>query len=145
MSTKLRLTDVKPGLEYVTPGMVITEAHIVGFAGLSGDFFDVHMDEEFARTVGFKTRVAHGLLCLAVIDGLKNRSVVQFDAIASLEWSYRFQKPVYPGDRIHARIKVVDIRPTSNPERGIVSLQFEVLNQDSEVVQSGVNTLMVKA
>lgn len=144
MNPKLRLADIRAGQEYRTPGLVITEAHIVGFAGLSGDFFDVHMDDEFARAAGFRARVAHGLLCLSVVDGLKNRSTTQFDAIASLEWTYRFKKPIYVGDRIEARIRVLDCRQTARPDRGVVRLQFEVLNQNSEVVQDGVNTLMVR-
>ena len=145
MNAKLRLGDIQPGMEFVTPGLLVTETHIVNFAGLSGDFFDVHMDDEFARSVGFKARVAHGLLCLALIDGLKNRSSVLFDAIASLEWTYRFKKPVFAGDRLHGRIRVIETRKTANPQHGIVVLGVEVLNQDAGVVQDGRNTLMVAA
>lgn len=144
MNRKLCLSDIQPGLEYVSPGIVVTESHIINFAGLSGDFFDVHMDDAFARSVGFEGRVAHGLLCLSLIDGLKNRSAVQFDAIASLEWTYRFRKPVYAGDRLETRIRVLEARPTSNPATGIVRLQFDVINQRGDIVQDGVNTLMVK-
>jgi len=145
MPAKLRLADIAPGLEYLTPGIVVTEAHIVNFAGLSGDFFDVHMDDEFARAAGFEGRIAHGLLCLALVDGLKNRSTVLFDAVASLEWSYRFRKPVFPGDRLQGRIRVLDVRPTKRPDRGIVRLSVEVVNQKGYVVQEGQNTLMVVA
>lgn len=145
MTAKLRLGDIQPGMEFLTPGLVVTETHIVNFAGLSGDFFDVHMDDEFARSVGFKARVAHGLLCLALIDGLKNRSSMLFDAIASLEWNYSFRKPVFAGDRLHGRIRVIETRKTANPQRGIVVLGVEVLNQDADVVQDGRNTLMVAA
>ncbi|WP_434034894.1 MaoC family dehydratase [Cupriavidus sp. a3] len=144
MNRKLRLSDIKPGLRYVSPGIVVTESHIVNFAGLSGDFFDVHMDDAFARSVGFKARVAHGLLCLSLVDGLKNRSTLQFDAIASLEWTYRFRKPVYVGDRIEAHMRVLEARPTSNPSTGVVRLQLQVINQHGDIVQDGVNALMVK-
>jgi acyl dehydratase len=145
MTAKLRLGDIRPGMEFLTPGLGVTETHIVNFAGLSGDFFDVHMDDEFARSVGFKARVAHGLLCLALIDGLKNRSSMLFDAIASLEWTYRFRKPVFAGDWLHGRIRVIETRKTANAQRGIVVLGVEVLNQDADVVQDGRNTLMVAA
>jgi 3-hydroxybutyryl-CoA dehydratase len=145
MAARLRLGDIPPGFEYQTPGLVVTESHIVGFAGLSGDFFDVHMDDDFAQSVGFKGRVAHGLLGLALVDGLKNRSAVLFDAIASLEWTYRFKKAVFPGDRIQARIRVLETRPTKRPDRGIVRLHFDVVNQQGEVVQEGENTLMIVA
>jgi 3-hydroxybutyryl-CoA dehydratase len=145
MNARLRLKDVRLGLEYLTPAVVVTEAHIVNFSGLSGDFFDVHMDDEFAKSVGFPGRVAHGLLCLSLIDGLKNRSSVLFDAVASLEWLYKFKQAVFPGDRIQGRIRVVEVRPTKNPERGILRLQFEVFNQNGDVVQHGENVLMVVA
>lgn len=145
MPPRLRLPDIHPGLEYLTPGIVVTEAHIVSFAGLSGDFFDVHMDDEFARSVGFEGRVAHGLLCLALVDGLKNRSEVLFDAVASLEWTYRFKRPVFPGDRVHGRIRVIEARSTRRRDRGIVRLNVEVINQNGDVVQEGENTLMVMA
>src|SRR3546814_10028873 len=84
MSARLRLGDVQIGLEYLTPGFVVTEAHIVNFAGISGDFFDVHMDDQFAQSVGFPTRVAHGLLCLSLVDGLKNRSEEHTSELQSL-------------------------------------------------------------
>jgi acyl dehydratase len=82
---------------------------------------------------------------LALIDGLKNRSSVLFDAIASLEWTYSFRKPVFAGERLHGRIRVIETRKTANPQRGIVVLGVEVLNQDADVVQDGRNTLMVAA
>ncbi len=142
---KLRLGDIAPGLAYDTGGIVVTESHIVNFAGVSGDFFDVHMDDDFARRQGFAGRVAHGLLCLSLIDGLKNRAETRFAAVASLEWSYRFLAPVLAGDRIHARITVLETRPTRDGKRGVVKLDFAVLNQRGERVQEGVNTLLVEA
>ncbi len=71
--------------------------------------------------------------------------MLRFYAVASLEWTYRFKRPVYPGDRIQGRIRVLDVRPTSKPDRGIVRLNVEVINQHGEVVQEGQNTLMVVA
>lgn len=79
--------DLAIGDWYETGALVVTDAHIVGFAGLSGDFFDIHMDDEFARAHGFPGRVAHGLLGLALTDGLKNRAAVRIMAIASLGWN----------------------------------------------------------
>ncbi len=61
---KLRLADITPRMSFDTGAIVVTESHIVNFAGVSGDFFDVHMDDVFAREQGFPARVAHGLLCL---------------------------------------------------------------------------------
>src|SRR3546814_12008821 len=80
-----------------------------------------------------------------VVDGLKNRSEILFDAVASLEGHYKFKKADFPGDRLMARILVIEARPTTNPLRGIVRLYLEVVNQSGEVVQVGENVLMVVA
>ena len=69
--------DLAVGDFFRTGRITVTEAHIVAFAGLSGDFFDVHMDDDFAREQGFPGRIAHGLLGLCLGDGLKNRAEVQ--------------------------------------------------------------------
>ncbi|SAK90024.1 dehydratase [Caballeronia temeraria] len=145
MSHSLLYDEIEPGLAFATSGIVVTESHVVQFAGISGDFFDVHMDDEFARGVGFPGRVAHGLLCLAMVDGLKNRAATQLAAVATLEWTYRFHKPVLIGDRIQGRIAVFDKRPTRRADRGIVRLQVEVRNQDGVLIQDGINVLMVRA
>ncbi|MDR5780762.1 MaoC family dehydratase [Caballeronia sp. LZ065] len=144
MTQALLFEEIEPGLSFATSGIVVTESHVVQFAGLSGDFFDVHMDDDFARSVGFPGRIAHGLLCLAMVDGLKNRAATRLASVATLEWTYRFHKPVMIGDRIQGRISVLDKRPTKRADRGIVRLQVEVRNQDDVVIQEGVNVLMVR-
>jgi hypothetical protein len=96
----LRFEQVEPGLAYGTGGITVTEAHILGFAGLTGDFFDIHMDDDYARALGYPGRVAHGLLGLALCDGLKNRASVRFAAIVSLGWRWSFTGPD-PGRRPH--------------------------------------------
>ncbi|WP_077033626.1 MaoC/PaaZ C-terminal domain-containing protein [Pelomonas sp. KK5] len=141
----LLFDEIEPGLAFTSPGIVVTESHIVQFAGLSGDFFEVHMDDQFARSVGFPRRVAHGLLCLALIDGLKNRAATRLAAIASLEWNYAFRAPVFIGDRLEAQLTVIDKRPTRRPDRGVVRLKVEARQQDGVLVQEGINTLMVRS
>jgi acyl dehydratase len=139
----LRYEQVEPGLVYETGGITVTEGHITGFAGLTGDFFDIHMDDDYARALGYPGRVAHGLLGLALCDGLKNRAAVRFAAIVSLGWRWSFTGPILVGDRIAAQVTVLSKRPTKNPARGIVTLGFELRNQKGEVVQKGENDLMV--
>ncbi|MFK7762571.1 MAG: MaoC family dehydratase [Roseobacter sp.] len=137
--------DLYEGAFFNTKRMVVTETHIVNFAGISGDFFDVHMDDDFARELGFPARIAHGLLGLCLIDGLKNRADAQLQAVASLGWKeWNFKASIVAGDSICARIIVASMRPTSKKNRGIVELMFEVTNQNSEIVQSGVNTLLMR-
>lgn len=139
----LRHEQVEIGLAFETGGITVTEGHITGFAGLTGDFFDIHMDDDYARALGYPGRVAHGLLGLALCDGLKNRAPVRFAAIVSLNWRWAFTGPILVGDRISARITVLGKRLTRNPARGIVTLGFELVNQRGEVVQKGENDMMV--
>ena len=128
---------------YWTGRIDVTEAHVVGFAGLSGDLFDVHMDEEFAQGHGFPARIAHGLLVLAMADGLKNRAAARIRAIASMGWTdWRFRHPVLIGDRIRARIMVAAKKPHRDPLRGILTLQLAVHNQHDLVVQEGLTLLL---
>jgi acyl dehydratase len=144
MGELLYYEDAPAGLAFDTDGIVVTETHVVAFAGLSGDFFALHMDDEFARSLGFEGRVAHGLLGLILVDGLKNRASQRFQAIASLSWQWNFRKPIYPGDRIHGHLRVADKRLTRRGDRGILTLAVEVRNQKGEVVQDGTNLLMVR-
>lgn len=135
--------DVAVGDRFATGGIVVTEALIQAFAGLSGDFFDLHVDDQFARGLGFPGRVAHGLLGLALTDGLKNRAEHRFRAVASLGWNWKFTGAILVGDRICAEIEVTAKRETRRADRGIVTLAFEVNNQRGETVQRGTNDLMV--
>ena len=136
--------DLEVGASYLTPGIMVTESHVTGFAGLAGDFFPLHTDEQFARDLGFEGRVAHGLLGLSMADGLKNRSHVIVQSVATLGWTWRFTGPIYIGDRIEVEVTVGDKRTTKRPGRGIVFLDCRVLNQHGAVVQEGQHQLMVR-
>lgn len=140
---KVHFADVAAGDFYRTPSRTVTAADIDAFAELSGDRFAIHLDDEAARAYGFAGRVAHGLLVLSMVDGLKNQAETQFDAIASLGWDWRFSAPVLIGDTIVATITVIETRPTSNPARAILTLDFDVTNQHGTTVQAGTNKLMV--
>ena len=109
------------------------------------DFFELHTNDEYAKKTQFGRRVAHGLLGLAIADGLKHRSTFQIEAIASLHWSWNFIAPIYIGDTIHARVRVSAKKASSSkPDRGVVHVDYEVLNQNNEIVQKGYNSVMVK-
>ena len=144
MSDLLHYEDVAIGLQFATGGIDVTEAHIVQFAGLAGDFFDVHMDDAFARELGFPRRVAHGILGLALVDGLKNRASRRFAGVASLHWDWSFRGALFAGARLSARVEVVDKRLTAKGDRGILTLRITATNQDGAVVQEGTNLLLVR-
>lgn len=144
MSELLFYEDIHPGLSFETPGLTVTDAHIVQFAGLSGDFFALHMDDDFARSLGFPRRVAHGLLGLILLDGLKNRAEKSFASVASLSWNWNFRKPLFAGERISGRLTVAEKRLTSKGNRGILTLALELRNAKGEILQDGTNLLLVR-
>lgn len=139
------LADVEVGDWLETGEAQITAALIDGFADLCGDRFEIHMSDEAAARHGFTGRVAHGLLVLSVVDGLKNAAEAQFKAVASLNWNWSFRRPVIAGDAIGVKITIREKRQTKNPDRGILRLGFDVTNQNGELVQDGENLLMVYA
>ena len=116
---------------------------IDAFAALTGDRFEIHMTQEAARRHGFSDRVAHGLLVLSLIDGLKNRAPAQFAARASLGWDWRFAAPVLAGDRISVGIEVTAIDAARREDQAVLTLEFDVVNQDGVEVQAGTNRLLV--
>ena len=125
-----------------TGSAIVTPEIIDAFAALSGDRFEIHMTDAGARAHGFPARVAHGLLILSLIDGLKNQCPARFHALASLGWDWSFRKPVFAGDTIRATMRLQAKRPTSNPARGVLTVEFAVTNQHGDLVQKGVNQLM---
>jgi len=135
----LYFEDVEVGMRFESPSRTITEADLVNFAGVSGDYNPLHTDETFAATTPYGRRIAHGMLALSVVTGLRQRMGV-FDGtiLAFLEIrSWRFRRPVFPGDTIRAVTSVAELRETSKEDRGVMIQGIEVLNQDDEVVQDG--------
>ena len=135
--------DLSPGDVVETGRVRITAELIDSFAEMTGDRFEIHMEDAAAQRHGFPGRIAHGLLILSLVDGLKNQADAQFAAIASLAWDWKFSRPVFIDDLLGARITVSDMRETRKPDRGILTLDFDVSNQHNETVQNGVNQLMV--
>ena len=137
--------DMQVGEEYESPARTITETDIVNFSALSGDWSPVHSDEEYCKHSPYKTRIAHGLLGLAISEGLKFR-IPEFASaryMASLYWNYKFTGPILMGDTIRVRVKILSKRETKKPDRGIVVEYVSMLNQREEVVQEGEHGLMV--
>lgn len=141
--TRLHFEEVEVGMRWQTSGVQVTESHLFAFAGLSGDFYDIHVDDEYARAQGYPGRIAHGLLGLAMADGLKNRAETRLAAIVSLGWRWRFTGPIFIGDRLQAEIHITQLRPTRHADRGIVTLAFALRNQRDEIVQEGENDMMI--
>ena len=141
----LYFEDFELGREYITRSRTITEADVVAFAGLSGDFNPLHVDEEFGKKTMFGTRIAHGLLGLSVASGLINQmGIGEGTVMAFLGLTWNFKGAIRFGDTITAHQRVAEKRETSKKDRGILRMSITVLNQNGEVVQDGEHVLMVK-
>src|SRR5690625_1807456 len=129
---------LKVGYTFDTAGRTITEADVVNFACLSGDFNRLLVDAEFAQNTPFKERIAHGLLVLSVISGLTTQAVeyrqLEPSIIALININCRFPKPTFLGDTIFARITIVEKQDNVRPGRDEITLRREAINQRGEVV-----------
>ena len=136
--------EIELGEEYESPGRTVTEADIVMFAGLSGDYNVLHTDAEFMKTTIFGERIAHGLLCLAIQSGLFSRATAPYATLAFGGLRWKFKAPVKIGDTIRLKAKVTGKKDLSKPDRGLITVQRTVLNQRDEVVQQGETDLIVE-
>jgi oxepin-CoA hydrolase/3-oxo-5,6-dehydrosuberyl-CoA semialdehyde dehydrogenase len=129
--------EIQIGEALVTHRRTVTEADVVNFACLSGDFFYAHMDDIAARASLFERRVAHGYFVLSAAAGL---FVDPAPGPVMLNYGLeglRFTKPVYPGDTIQATVtckqKVAKEVPADQPPQGVVHWDVEVRNQDGDL------------
>ncbi len=136
--------ELAVGQEFWTGGRTVTEGDVLAFAGLTGDYNPLHVDEEFARTSPFGTRVPHGPLIHDMYLGLMDRlGLVAGTALAFLELKWKFLAPVLAGDTVHARVVIRDKRETKKPDRGIVTFAVTLFNQRGEAVQEGEHVLLL--
>ncbi len=146
MATGLFFEDFDEGQAWTTRGRTVTEADVVQFAALSWDHNRIHTDEEYCKTESvFGTRIAHGILGLAISSGLMvTLGILEGTVIAVLGIDWTFVAPIKIGDTVHVRQTVRSTKPTSKPDRGVVVFETRLFNQRDEVVQQGTRTLMVK-
>ena len=140
----LYLDDVAVGQEWESLGRTVTETDIVNFAGLSGDFNPIHLDHEFARTTPFRRPIAHGLLVLSLASGLGVFSppMRTLAFLALRDW--RFKEPVFIGDTLRLRSKIVEKEVRARGRRGIITWHRQVINQEGRVVQEGITQTIVE-
>lgn len=144
--TGLFYEDFDVGRVIETRGITVTEAHVVTFAGLSGDFNPLHTDETAAAATPFGTRIAHGQLGMILAAGLINQTGIHTGTTLALlgyrEW--KFLKPILFGDTLKVRVTIENKRETKKADRGILMRKIEILNQRDEIVQEGYADLMVR-
>jgi acyl dehydratase len=142
--SSLYFEDFSAGQEYASRGRTVTEADIVNFAGLSGDFVELHTNEEYARQGPFGRRIAHGLLTLAISSGLMVRMNLTTDTVVAFYGidKLRFTRPVFPGDTIRVLKRVIAAQ--DKEKAGVVTFDTTVLNQRNEAVLVYQDKLAVK-
>ena len=141
----LYLEDFELDRTLTTNGRTVGEADVTLFAGLAGDFNPLHVDEHFAAATAFGGRIAHGPLVLSMAIGLMAQlNLIDGTALALLDLTWQFNAPVKLGDTIRARVTPVAKRASRKPDRGVLTLRFEVDNQRGERVQTGSITLLMK-
>jgi acyl dehydratase len=142
----LYFEDVEVGFRFETPSRTVTEADLVAFTGISGDFNPLHTDAAYAAKSIYGERIAHGALVLSVATGLRQR-VGLFDGtlMGLLEIrSWRFLAPVLIGDTIHIVNEVIELRPTSKSDRGVMVHRVDVVKQDETIAARGELVLLLR-
>ena len=130
--------DFPVGRAITTPSVTVTESHVVQFANLTGDWYPLHMDADWAGRTPFGKRIAHGPLIFSLGVGLMYQS--QCFGHSILAWlgadQIRATAPVYFEDTLHVVATVTGSRASKEPERGVVTLRYDIQKQTAESVLS---------
>lgn len=137
--------EFQAGQKIVTAARTITETDIVLFAGLSGDFNQIHVDAEFSKTTPFGARVAHGILGLSIASGLVVQTGFMEGTIMAFreinEW--KFIKPIYIGDTIHVETEIKETKALPRIGGGSIVIALEVKNQKGDTLMKGSWTALI--
>lgn len=134
--------EIEIGQRQVTRGRTITETDVVNWCALTGDWFYLHTDQEQAARSMFGRIVAPGIMVFALGTGLG----VPADSTAIIANygtdSLRYPHPTFVGDTIHLEAEVV-AKDDKGPDRGVVSLRWQIFNQQQELVVASVLKVLV--
>jgi acyl dehydratase len=145
MASGLYFEEFEVGAKYVSQGRTVTEADVVAFAALSGDYNPLHTDARFAATTPFGKRIAHGMLTVAISTGMSNwTGIFAGTTIALVEQNIKYTGAVKFGDTVHLEMEVTEKKETSKPDRGIINIAAKMLNDAEQVVVDMKWTLMMK-
>ena len=138
--------DFEVGMMIRTPARTVTGTDIVNFACLTGDFNEVHTNYEYAKNTPFGEVIAHGPMVYGIAGGLQYASGINDGTLLALlgidKW--RLKAPVKHGDTIRLEQTVIEKKPTSKPERGVIVFKREIKNQRGEVVQEMEATILYR-
>ncbi|HBX69907.1 MAG TPA: dehydratase [Chloroflexi bacterium] len=141
----LYFEDFEVGQVFYSTSRTITESDIVMFAGLSGDYNQIHTDAVFAANTSYTQRIAHGLLVTSIASGLVMQSgLIEGTTLAFREINnWKFAKPTYIGDTVHVEVEVQDTKALRRLGGGSVEIALSVLNQNDEMIMKGVWTVLI--
>ncbi|PID86720.1 MAG: dehydratase [Chloroflexi bacterium] len=138
--------EIEIGQKMMTASRTITEADVVNFAGLSGDFNAVHIDALHAAQDTFKKRVAHGLLVQSIATGLAVQTgMIEGTTLAFRELTCKFSLPIFFGDTIRVQMEIINKKLFRRLGGGNITMKYNVLNQEDKVVQRGEWVMLVKS
>lgn len=133
------------GDNFVSQARTVTEADVVTFAGVSGDFNPLHTDAEFGKTTPFGERIAHGMLIAAMATGMANwLGIFEGTTIALMEQVIQYKGAVKFGDTVHLELTVAEKKESSKPDRGVVIFTTRVCDQEGKAVIEGKWTTLMK-
>ena len=142
-----RYEDLFVGMRFRSPGRTITDADLMAFAGLTGDYSELHTSDVYAQSSLFGRKVAHGMLGLAYAHGLMwaRTGELRETAIAFLGIDgWKFLGPVFVGDTIFVDYELAELRDSrSRPTQAIATFEVKVVKQDGSTVQQGRKALLV--
>jgi 3-hydroxybutyryl-CoA dehydratase len=145
-TTIVTFEKIAVGERFGSARRTVTDADILAFAGVSGDFHAPHVDDVYAAQESiFGRRVAHGLLTVAIGNGMRS-DLDDWDDVVYAGLSRRFVGPVFPGDTIHTDYTVRETRPSaSRPDRGLVTVEVTIVNSATgETLVTGEDTYLVR-
>lgn len=143
--TTLYFEDLEPGQHWTSVGRTVTEADVVAFSGLSGDFNPIHLDAEWTKKGIFGQRVAQGVLGISMATGLLDSLGIFKGSMGAMlgidEWT--FLGPMFIGDTIHLELSIESVRLTSKGNAGVVKRRLKLVKQTGEVIQDGFIAVLV--
>jgi acyl dehydratase len=141
----LYFEEFSVGQRIVSVARTVAESDIMSFAGLTGDYNQIHTDAEFAKGTQFGQRIAHGLLGLSIAVGLLMRTGVLEGTVMAfreiVEW--KFIKPVFIGDSLHVEMEAKELKPMPRVGGGLAMVALEVKNQKDETLMRGTLAVLV--
>jgi len=139
-------TAYEPGMRFRTLGRTITETDVIGFVNVTNLSEPAFTNRQYQDAhPGLPGRLVPGALCYCLSEGLLVQATLAGAGVALLELEQKLLKPVFIGDTIHVEVEVLAMRPTSKPDRGIVTTMNSVMNQNAEVTQTYRTVRMILA